>query len=178
MRARKGYFAYTLEDVKRASAPAAAGAPSAVTSALNAIAEPARGRAARFWVGMSKGTTAGRVTFAWEPVAGDDGQGKAGSESAAARVMLTVTAQDGRPVFRGRVPDEAMPSASSTPNPMAAGSSVSFDSPPGQLQLRMVVENSRGQVMDSATQELTVPDFAKVQVSLSTPRRLSRPHGS
>jgi hypothetical protein len=34
----------------------------------------------------------------------------------------------------------------------------------------MVVENSRGQVMDSATQELTVPDFSKVQVSLSTPR--------
>jgi len=34
----------------------------------------------------------------------------------------------------------------------------------------MVVENSRGQVMDSATQELTIPDFGKVQVSLSTPR--------
>jgi hypothetical protein len=34
----------------------------------------------------------------------------------------------------------------------------------------MVVENSRGQVMDSATQEVTVPDFSKVQVSLSTPR--------
>jgi hypothetical protein len=34
----------------------------------------------------------------------------------------------------------------------------------------MVVENSRGQVMDSATRELTVPDFTKVEVSMSTPQ--------
>jgi len=94
--------------------------------------------------------------------------------------MLTVTAPDGHPVFRGRIPEEgsgpsapsappATGTAASAPTP-AAGASASFDAPPGPLQLRMVVENSRGQVMDSATQELTVPDFSKVQVSLSTPK--------
>jgi hypothetical protein len=34
----------------------------------------------------------------------------------------------------------------------------------------MVVENARGQVVDSATRELTIPDFTKVEVSFGTPR--------
>jgi VWFA-related protein len=182
VRARKGYWAYTSEDVARASAPAKAEAPSAVNAALNAIAEPPRGRAARFWIGLAKGTNgAPRVTFAWEPMSGDDTQAR-GAESGANRVMLTATAPDGRPVFRGRIPEEGAPAASNagttmpstgvttTATPVAAGASTSFDAVPGPLQLRMVVENSRGQVMDSATQELTVPDYSKVQVSLSTPR--------
>ena len=38
------------------------------------------------------------------------------------------------------------------------------------LQLRIVVENARGQVMDSTTRDLKVPDFTKVEASLSTPR--------
>ena len=182
VRARKGYWAYTTEDVARASAPPKPDAPSAVTAALNAIAEPPRGRAARFWIGMAKGTNGSpRVTFAWEPMSGEDAQAR-GAESGANRVMLTATAPDGRPVFRGRIPEEGaapagssgttMPSSggSAASTPVAAGASASFDALPGPLQLRMVVENSRGQVMDSATQELTVPDFSKVQVSLSTPR--------
>jgi hypothetical protein len=84
-------------------------------------------------------------------------------------------------VFRGRIPEEgaAAPTAASpaaaagntaAATPVSTGASASFDALPGPLQLRMVVENGRGQVMDSATQELTVPDFSKVQVSLSTPR--------
>jgi len=34
----------------------------------------------------------------------------------------------------------------------------------------MIVENGRGQVIDSTTQSLTVPDYARTQVSFSTPR--------
>jgi hypothetical protein len=34
----------------------------------------------------------------------------------------------------------------------------------------MNVEGARGQVLDSATRELTVPDYTQVEVSLSTPR--------
>jgi VWFA-related protein len=182
VRARKGYWAYTVDDVARATAPPTPGAPSAVMAALNSIAEPPRGRAARFWIGMAKGPDGSpRVTFAWEPMAPEDTQGR-GAESGASRVMLTATAPDGRPVFRGKVPEEGAapaapvattsspPAAAGAAAPVSAGASATFDARPGQLQLRMVVENSRGQVMDSATQELTVPDFSKVQVSLSTPR--------
>ncbi len=178
VRARKGYYAYTVDDVARASAPPTPGAPTAVTNALNSIAEPPRGRAARFWVGMGKGANdSPRVTFAWEAMAPQDSQAR-GALSGASRVTLTATAPDGRPVFRGKIPEEAgAPGAAGTPpaalpaSPQAAqGGNASFDAPPGPLQLRMVVENSQGQVMDSSTQELTVPDFSKVQVSLSTPR--------
>jgi VWFA-related protein len=190
VRARKGYWAYTTEDVARASAPPAPEAPTAVTAALSSIAEPSRGRPARFWVGTSRGDSgASRVTFAWEPIAqqpaGAASQGA--PERAAARVLLTATAPDGRPLFRKRVPEEgnsaaaqvvspapaagATSTAGSTPRPAAsAGGTATFDVPPGQVQLRMVVEDDRGQVMDSATQELTVPDFTKVEVSLSSPR--------
>ena len=178
VRARKGYYAYSAEDVKRATAAPTPDAPTGVSAALNAIAEPARGRAARFWIGTAKGEKGARVTFAWEPMSMDDSQARVSSDNAAARVMLTATAPDGRPVFRGRVPEEGggqspIPTSSTTAAAVATaapGASASFDAAPGPLQLRMVVENSRGQVMDSATQEFTVPDFSKVQVSMSTPK--------
>jgi VWFA-related protein len=178
VRARKGYWAYTSEDVARATAPPKPEAPSAVTAALTSIAEPSRGRSARFWVGTARGEN-GRtqVTFAWEPVAPGPGERTAGAETPAARVVLTATAPDGQPLFKGRVPDDAAAAGSGAQAPMAgapgavpSGAITMFETPPGQVQLRMVVENNRGQVMDSATRELTVPDFSRVQVSLSTPR--------
>jgi VWFA-related protein len=189
VRARKGYWAYTTEDVARATAPPKPGPPPAVTTALSSIVESSRGRPARFWVGTDRGQTGqSRVTFVWEPsapVAGD----RHDPSDAAARVMLTATAADGRPVFRGRVPDPdsgsdtpaaaassgstattatAAPAATTAAVP--AGASVSFDAPPGPLQLRMVVESARGQVVDSSTRDVTVPDFLQTQVSLGTPR--------
>jgi hypothetical protein len=47
---------------------------------------------------------------------------------------------------------------------------VTFDAPPGQLQLRMVVEGGGGDTLDSVTREITVPDFTQVAVALGTPR--------
>jgi hypothetical protein len=47
---------------------------------------------------------------------------------------------------------------------------VSFEAPPGPIQLRIVVEGPTGQVLDSATRELTLPDFTAVQVSFGTPQ--------
>lgn len=177
VRARKGYWAYTTEDAARASAPAKAGPPPEVSKALNAIAEPARGgHATRFWTGTEQapdGKT--RVTFVWEPLIAAQGGPRAGD--APARVMLTATAPDGSPVFRGRVgPDEAAvdapaaPAAPAADAPPAPGASVSFTTPPGQIEMRMVVENARGQVVDSTTQTITAPDYSKTQVSFSTPR--------
>lgn len=174
VRARKGYWAYTADDVARATAAPKAEAPAAVTAALAAIAEPARGRAARFWVGTAPGTAGKtRVTFVWEPVPAAAGE-RRGEDGLAARVMLTATALDGRPLFRGRVPEESGAGSSDGGGPTVAaarsGASTSFDAPPGQIQVRMIVEGTTGQVVDSATRELTVPDFTSVQLSLSTPR--------
>ena len=166
-------------------APPKPDAPSAVTAALNAIAEPPRGRAARFWIGTAQGDerrAAGHVR-----VGADVARGCAGARRRERRepVMLTATAPDGRPVFRGRIPEEGAAPAPHRPTmPSRRTSAAARRSPParaprstrrpGQLQLRMVVENSRGQVIDSATQELTVPDFSKVQVSFEHAARLSR----
>jgi VWFA-related protein len=191
VRARKGYWAYTLEDVKTATKEASRPeAPSAVTAALTDLAAPARDRAARFWIGTARGENGKtRLTFLWEPAPPIAGQR---AEEPAARVALTAIAPDGRPVFRGRVPEQAADpaAATSTSGPSASGTSVSgtsaagtsatatvkaggattFDVQPGHLELKMVVEGTRGQVIDSVGRELTVPDYGTVQVSFGTPR--------
>jgi VWFA-related protein len=175
VRARKGYWAYTNEDAVRASAPAKAGPPPEVSKALNSIAEPTRGgHATRFWTGTDR-TADGkaRVMFVWEPLTPQQGGPRVGD--APARVMLTATAADGSPVFRGRVgPEEsavdAVPPAAAAAATPAAGASVTFTTVPGQIEMRMVVENARGEVIDSTTQTMTVPDYTKTQISFSTPR--------
>jgi VWFA-related protein len=165
VRARKGYWAYTLEDVARANAPKKPEAPSAVSLALNELVAPARDRSAHFWIGTARGENGmTRVTFSWEPVSGVPGQR---AEEPAARVALTAIAPGGRPVFRGRVPEEAAAPAASG---VSRGGSATFDVPPGQLELKMVVEGARGQVIDSVGRDLTVPDFSTVTMSFGTPR--------
>jgi hypothetical protein len=89
---------------------------------------------------------------------------------------LTVTAPDGRPLYRGRIPDGALPDAPAAPGAGDAqvitlpAASATFTAPPGQLELKIVVENDHGQVIDSTTQSLTLPDYAQTQVSFGTPR--------
>jgi VWFA-related protein len=164
VRARKGYWAYTAEDAVRATAPPKPEAPPAVTAALNSIVEPVRGRPARFWIGTGKGENGRtRVTFAWEPIAATAGE-RRDEGSSAARVALTATAPDGRPLYRGTVPEEAGASDA------AVGRLVSFEAPPGPVQLRMVVEGGNGQVLDSTVREMTLPDFTAVQLAFETPR--------
>ena len=167
VRARKGYWAYTADDVARANAATAKPeAPSAVTSALNDLASPTRDKSAHFWIGTTRaenGMT--HVTFSWEPAPPVPGHPV---EDPPTRIALTAVAPDGRPVFRGRVPDE-----SSTASSMCCskgGGAVSFDVPPGQLDMKMVVEGPRGQVIDTLGRQITVPDFTNVSMSFSTPR--------
>ena len=103
------------------------------------------------------------VTFSWEPVPIAPGQR---AEEPAARVSLTAIAPDGRPVFRGRVPEEITAAATGAPK----GGSVSFDVPPGRVELKMVVEGARGQVLDTSGRDVTAPDFNTVTMSFGTPR--------
>jgi VWFA-related protein len=170
VRARKGYWALSEEDAARATAAASRPEPpKAITAALTDLAEPPRGRPARFWIGSARAESgATRVTFVWEPVPPAPGSRP---ETAPARVTLTALAADGRPLFRGRLPDVPATAAASPAKPAnGGGASASFEVPPGHVQLRISVEGARGEILDSASRELTVPDFTTVQVALGTPR--------
>jgi hypothetical protein len=183
VRARKGYWALSPEDAARVNAPPKPEAPAAVTAALNSIAEPERGRPARFWIGTSRGDNGQtRVTFSWEAIAPPPGS--TDRSAPANRIALTANANDGRQLFKGRVPEDGAASAAPAPAPSApaastggsaapaagAGGSVQFDAPPGQVALKIVVEGTRGEVVDSVSRELTLPDFTRVQVAFATPR--------
>ncbi len=173
VRSRKGYWAYTAEDAALAATPRVE-APAAVTAALATLAEPPRGRPARFWIGTQRGASGkSKVTFAWEPIPPAPGDRRPGEEGVS-YVTLIALAPDGRPLFRGRVPEQggsAAPSAATgTPVGAVGPVSATFEVPPGRMQLRVSVQNASGQVMDSSTSDVTVPDYTVPQVLLGTPR--------
>ena len=168
VRARKGYWAFTAEDAAKALAPPKPDTPKAVDSALAAISLPSRSRLVRTWIGTERGTAGKtRVTFVWEPVARAAGDA-ARAADVPAQVSLIATGGDGGPVFRGRVPET--PSAAA-PAAAAAlpGSKVSFEVPPGKMQLRVAVEDASAQVLDSEIRDIDVPDLTSPATMLATP---------
>jgi VWFA-related protein len=165
VRSRKGYWALTTEDVKRALAPPKEGPPKAVESALAAISTPSRARIVRTWIGTDKGQNGKtRVTFVWEPTPKTPGEQARPSDSPA-RVTLLAATEDGAPVFRGRVPD-TMPVGASSPQ----ASRVTFDAPPGKLSLRVAVEGTGAETLDSEVRELSIPDLTAPQTTFGTPQ--------
>jgi hypothetical protein len=146
------------------AAPPKEGPPPAVAAALNTIVAPSKtGHAARFWTGTDRGPDGKpRVMLLWESLPQASG---ARSGEAAALVHVTATGPEGNMIFRG----PAKPAAAADPAG-ATSASVTFPAAPGQIDLRLVVENASGQVVDSTTQSLTVPDFSTTQVSFGTPR--------
>jgi hypothetical protein len=114
-----------------------------------------------------------RVTYVWEPLPKAPGDRP---REEPARVSLMAIAPDGSPSFRGKVPDVALASTSPTAASGGGGTSaarapsrVTFDVAPGKLQLRISVEGSAAQVLDSETREITVPDLTSPQATLGTP---------
>jgi VWFA-related protein len=169
VRARKGYWAYTADDAARATAGARPEPAPAVSAALATLAEPPRGRPARFWIGTGRGAAGkSNVTFVWEPIPPAPGERRPGEEGPS-YVTLTAIAADGRPLFRGRIPEQPSTPPAPGGQPSSVPASASFQTPPGKVQLRMSVQNASGQVMDSTTQDVTVPDFTTVQISFGTP---------
>jgi len=72
----------------------------------------------------------------------------------------------------GSPPAGSAPAGTSSPVATAtpAGSTTTFEAPPGQVQFSIQVKGARGQVIDSMTRELTLPDYTKVEVSFGTAR--------
>lgn len=161
VRARKGYWALTPEDAKRAEAgpeAIAAGPPPEINAALSALAAPARGRPALTWVGTGRADD-GRteVTFVWE-AAGQAGGGQA------ARVSITASSPKGDLYFRGRGDPE--PDAPGR----ARGGRVTFAAPPGPMELRVTIEGAGGEVLDTEVKALTLPDYSAAGITIGTPQ--------
>ncbi|HEY8534903.1 MAG TPA: VWA domain-containing protein [Vicinamibacterales bacterium] len=159
IRHRKGYWALTPEDAKRAMAPPAPTMPKDVEAALGALAVAPRRQFVNSWIGLSRGENGRtRVTYVWEPAANQDARG-----GRAAQVQLMVIGTDGSPYFRGTVPQEPVAS------PANGGRRVTFEVPPGRIQMKVVVKDDEELTLDTDTREIAVPDLAAPEVRLSTP---------
>jgi VWFA-related protein len=172
VRARKGYWALNREETARALAPPKPSMPKPVENALASVSRPPRADVVRTWIGTSRGENGKtRVTFVWEPM--PKAPGAAGREEPT-RVSLMAVGVDGAPYFRGRVPDVAQvstaPAATASSSAAArAPSRVTFDVNPGKMQLRLSVEGSGSNVLDTEMREITVPDLTSAQTTLGTP---------
>jgi VWFA-related protein len=156
VRARKGYWALTPEDVARVETAAKRPeTPKAVAAAVAGIGVTAKSRLVRTWLGTSRGDAGKtRVTFVWEPTPRVPGQPVRAGEQPS-QVSISAIAADGSPLYRGRA--------------SAAATRLSFDVPPGAMQVRIAVEGSGSEVLDSETREVTVPDLTVPQVTFGTP---------
>jgi VWFA-related protein len=166
LRARKGYWALTAQEVARSMAPPKPALPPAVKSALANVentAASSRSRSIRTWIGTERGENGKtKVTFVWEPVPRQPGDRPASSDQPS-RVSVMAVATDGSPIFRGRVPDAV--AASTAPKL----SRVVFEAKPGTMQLRLSVEGAGAGVIDSEVREIVVPDLTTTQTTLGTP---------
>jgi VWFA-related protein len=171
VRARKGYWALTTQDVARALAPKIE-LPKGVENALATISAPAAAHnAIRTWIGTSRGANGKtRVTLTWEPTPKVAGDRDARSDTPV-RVMVTAVGPDGSPYYRGRVPAVA-PASPAAPATASIPARVTFEVNPGKLQLRLSVEGSSSQVLDTETREIAVPDLTASEILLGTPQVL------
>ena len=151
VRARRGYWAMSVEETARAMAVTPE-TPKPIQQALASIAPSVQaGKYVRTWLGTTRGDAGKtRITLLWEPLPQPPGARR----EQPGRVSVIAADAKGDLVFRGRAPDAALV----------------FDAPPGSLDLRMTVEGESGGVLDSETRTVTVPDFTSPKAALSTPR--------
>jgi VWFA-related protein len=171
VRARKGYWAPTVEDMTKASAPPKPGPPPAVSRALSSIVEPPRGRYIRSWLGTSRGQNGKtHVTFVWEPLPPPPGTDR----EPPTQVSLVAVGKGTAPYFRGRVPDTSVTITEGAAGAAGADARrgpyrVAFDAPPGPMELRINVQGSGNRLVDAETRNVEVPDLTAPQIALSTP---------
>ena len=104
VRARKGYWAYTAEDARRALAPPKEGPRNEVTKALAAIAPLTNRRYIRTWIGNDKGDDGQtRVTLLWEPLPPTPGVHR---DEPRRVTVLATSPTSGDIIFRAKVPTE------------------------------------------------------------------------
>jgi VWFA-related protein len=172
VRARKGYWAVTAEDLAKAANPTPETAKP-IQQALASIATSVQsGKYVRTWIGAERGANGKtHMTFVWEPLPETPGA----SREAPGRVSLLAASEQGDLLFRGRSPDAALASNAAPQLPAASAATtpqkLTFDVPPGKVELRMTVEGTgAGGTLDQEIRTIDVPDLTGPQVALSTPR--------
>jgi VWFA-related protein len=155
-RARKGYWAYSADDMTRVNRPERPALAADMTAALASAASPGKLRVLQTWVGFDRedsGKTV--VTVVWEarpPAAQADG-----TEGA----TITVTSDKGDLLYRGRSPRD--------PRATAPTGQVRFSAPPGPMHVRVVAQGGAGQSLDTDERDVRAPDFTAAGSSLTTP---------
>lgn len=163
VRARKGYWAYSADEIARASAPPKPSTASDVLEALDALADastPRRGRAVNVWMGSRRGTTPRPlVTLAWEVPA--IGGPTADALDLVDRVSIVATTLSGIEQFRGLVPRAA--------GAGRAAGVVTFAANPGPLRVQVTAENAKGIRIEGSEESLEVPDFTATGPQIAAP---------
>jgi VWFA-related protein len=173
VRARKGYWAISAEDLAKIANPTPETAKP-IQQALASIATSVQsGKYVRTWIGAERGDNGKtRMTLTWEPLPSQPGA----SREAPGRVSLLAASEKGDLLFRGRAPDAALASTA-PPQQVPRAAAVTtpqklvFDVPPGKVELRLTVEGANGAgTLDQEIRTIDVPDLTGPQVALSTPR--------
>jgi VWFA-related protein len=164
LRARKGYWAPSPDDVMRAALLAKINEPKPVVPL-----EPAPHVSPMIhpWFGVARGAGGKtRVTFVWEPtprVPGDRVR-----QSPPSRLVLTARTPDGTVLFEGPVLPTG-PAAMDDPGVTPAR--AVFDTPPGRLRLRMSIQDATSRVLDQDVRDLSIRDL-RGAVAIGTPEVL------
>lgn len=163
LRARKGYWAASPDDVLRTEMLAAINAPKPVVPLEPA---PHASTLIRPWFGMERGAGGKtRVTFVWEPaprVPGDR------TRHVPSHLVMTAIAPDGQVLFEGPV---APTGAGTVDESGTTAARVVFETPPGRLRVRMSIQDAAAQPMDQDVREISIRDL-RTGVVVGTPEVL------
>jgi len=167
VRARKGYWALTAADVKRVGSAAPTVAKPIMTALATIAPSVQAGKFVRTWVGTERGSNGRtRVTLIWEPLLAPPGTTR---REQAGRVSLLAATASGELVFRGAAPEQ---SATPAPGTVNGPQRLTFESPPGKLELRLTVQDAGNGTLDQETKTIDVPDLTAPVAAITTPRVL------
>ena len=156
LRARKGYWAMSPDDIARSSAPSAPALPADVAEALASVSEPERGHPVRTWVGFDRAEGGkSTVTLVWEAAP------NAAPSDAPEQLSVVANFVTGDLLYRGKVARD--------PAALIPSGRVTFTSKPGAVRLRLSAEGPGGQLIDSEEKEIVVPDYTKVGPTVTPP---------
>ena len=149
VRARTGYWAPTLADMRRASLQRANALPPAIASALSQLTPSTARRTVDLWIGTGlSGDGRPEVRMAWSPREED-----AVFELPEIAGATAVATSDGAEAFTGDVHRKGL----------------RFGAPPGPLQITFTAHDGAGDVVDRYVRTVQVPDPSARGMWISSP---------